>query len=132
MTLTTLSKTVLILSSLIAFAVGGAVLFIPVAFYASYTVVLPDDINLLNDIRAFGGGLIASGCIAALGVFVPGFRTASLTVAAVIYFGFGLARVLAIVLDGPPASAFLLIKDLCVIALFGDLLILAQFTNRMH
>lgn len=109
MSRTILEKATLILASLTALAVGVSLLGFPLDFYASNGVVLSDDINLVNDLRGFGGGLVASALLIGLGLFVPAMLLPSLTAATLIYFGFGLARVFAILLDGVPAPVFLVV-----------------------
>ena len=56
-------KTVLILSGLIASGIGGAIVFDPVIFYATYGIELAGNNSLFNEIRAPGGALLASGIL---------------------------------------------------------------------
>lgn len=104
-----LTTIALALASLTALGVGIGLLGFPVQFYAASQVTLPADVSLMNDLRAYGGGVLGSGVVISLGLFRPGFRLASLTAAGLIYLGFGLARAAAIVVDGMPASSFVLV-----------------------
>ncbi|MEO1155317.1 MAG: DUF4345 domain-containing protein [Pseudomonadota bacterium] len=89
----TFTKTALTLSAIIALGIGAAVLFAPVEFYAISAVALPDDVNPIGDIRAFGGGVLALGLFLCLGLMRPSLAHPALISAAAIYAGFGLARV---------------------------------------
>ena len=116
---TALPMFTLALSSLIALGVGCAVLIAPAPFYAINNVSLPDDVSLLNDLRAFGGGLVALGLFVATGLVVAAFRLPALVAAALVYAGFGAARVFALIIDGVPDPAFVavLVIELAVAAL---------------
>lgn len=48
-------KCILFFSGLVASAIGAAILFAPLDFYASYGTALEDDFSLLNELRATGG-----------------------------------------------------------------------------
>ena len=102
----TLTKTALALSAVTALGIGAAVLFAPVEFYAMSAVALPDDVNLIGDIRAFGGGVLAFGLFLCLGIMRPWLTQPALIAAATIYAGFGLARVWALAVDGIPTASF--------------------------
>lgn len=119
MTSTFLQKGTLALSGLLALGIGAAILFAPTAFYALSAVTLPNDVNLLNDIRAFGGGLIAAAIFISLGLIQRSLILPSLTAAAIIFAGFGLARVWSISVDGVPDATYVwvLIIELFVAAL---------------
>jgi len=53
-----LLKSILNIFGLIASGVGAAILFSPVAFYATYGIEPGGNISLLNEIRAPGGALL--------------------------------------------------------------------------
>lgn len=119
MNLTFLQKGTLALSGLIAMGIGAAILFAPATFYGLSEVTLPDDVNLLNDIRAFGGGLVAAAVFISLGLVQRNLILPSLVAAAIVFAGFGLARIWAISVDGVPAATYVwvLIIELFVAAL---------------
>ncbi|MEO0703402.1 MAG: DUF4345 family protein [Pseudomonadota bacterium] len=56
-------------------------------------MALPDDVNPIGDIRAFGGGVLALGLFLCLGLMRPSLAHPALISASAIYAGFGLARV---------------------------------------
>jgi len=104
---TVLQKGTLALSALIALGIGAAIVFAPTAFYAVSTVTLPDSVNLLNDIRGFGGGLVAVAIFIGLGLFYQSFTFSSLVAGAMIFAGFGFARIWAITVDGFPDTTYI-------------------------
>ena len=108
-------KTILFLSGLIGVAVGGAILFVPVPFYATTGIELGGNINLLNEIRAPGGSLLASGILVMLGAFVDKLAYTSTVVAALAYLSYGLSRILSMAVDGKPATELILVAVLEII-----------------
>jgi len=103
-----LLKTTLFVSGLIATAVGAAILFMPVAFYATYGIELGDSVSLFNEIRAPGGSLLASGILMLLGAFVTKLTLTSAVVSSLVYLSYGLSRILSITLDGMPDQGLVL------------------------
>ena len=97
-------KTVLIFSGLISSGIGGAILFNPVAFYATYGIELAGNISLFNEIRAPGGALMASGILIMLGAFVDKLTFTAVVVSTLLYLSYGLSRILSIAIDGMPAE----------------------------
>jgi uncharacterized membrane protein HdeD (DUF308 family) len=97
-------KTVLILSGLISLVIGNAILFNPVGFYSTYDIELAGNISLLNEIRAPGGALLASGILIMLGAFVDKLTFTSLVVSTLLYLSYGLSRILSMAIDGMPAE----------------------------
>ena len=98
-------KTILFISGLILAGIGGAILFVPVAFHATADgIVLGDDISLLNEIRAPGGALLASGILVMSGAFMAKLTFTSTVVSALLYLSYGLSRILSMAIDGMPAE----------------------------
>ena len=95
-------KAVLFVSGLIATVIGSAIVTIPATFYATYDIELGGNVNLLNEIRAPGGALLATGILIFSGAFVARLTFTSLVVATLLYLSYGLARILSTVLDGVP------------------------------
>jgi len=94
-------KGLLIISGLIASTIGAAILFAPVEFYASYGMRL-NDVNLLNELSASGGALLASGMLITLGAFVDKLAFTATIVSALLYLSYGLSRVVSIAMNGVP------------------------------
>jgi len=97
-------KTILIISGLIASGVGAAILFSPVAFYATYGIELGSNFSLLNEIRAPGGALLAIGILIISGAFVDRLAFTAVVVSTLMYLSYGLSRVMSIAIDGIPAE----------------------------
>ncbi len=117
-------KAILALSGLIATGVGSAILFIPHAFHASAGIVVADDVNLLNEMRASGGLLMACGLFALFGTIRAKLALPALVVSATLYLSYGLSRVVSVVIDGLPNGAMVQIMALelgvaviCLVAL---------------
>ena len=95
-------KSILFFAGLIIAGIGGAELFIPVNFHATSGITLGDDINLMNEIRAQGGALLACGLLIITGIFISALTFTSVVVATVLYLSYGAARVLSVAVDGMP------------------------------
>ena len=132
MTSPTLQRSALALSSLIALGIGAAILFAPSDFYALSAVTLPSDVNLLNDLRAFGGGLVAVAVFISLGLFYRSLIFPALIAAAIVFAGFGLARIWAITADGLPDATYMwvLVIELAVAAVAAILAVKTPAANR--
>ena len=100
------------LTGLIGVAVGIAVLFFPVPFYALSGIELGANVSLLNEIRAPGGFLIVTGFLVVLGVFVEKLRYTALVVSTLTYLAYGLSRIFSMAVDGLPTM------DLIIVAAF--------------
>ena len=103
-----MTRAYLVLAGLIGAALGTMILFAPVPFYASYGMDLAGQVNLLNELRAHGLGLLGAGLFIASGAFVPRLVPAATIVAVALYLSYGLSRLLAVLLDGMPSSSLLL------------------------
>jgi len=97
-------KTILILSGLIASGIGAAILIAPVTFYATYGIELGSNVSLLNEIRAPGGALLASGLLIISGAFVDKLAFTAVVVSTLLYLSYGLSRVMSIAIDGMPVE----------------------------
>ena len=97
----------LIISGLIALAIGASILFTPDAFHAGYGVELGGDPSLRSEIRSPGGALSVLGGMMLIGAFVRSFTFTSTAIAAAVYLAYGLSRLVSIGLDGLPDSGLL-------------------------
>jgi len=100
-------RIILLVSGLILTGVGGAVLFMPVAFYAGNGIDLGGNISLLNEIRSPGGALLASGILIMLGAFVAKLTFTSTVISVLMYLSYGMSRILSIAIDGMPTEGLL-------------------------
>ena len=95
----------LVISGLLLLAIGATILAVPHAFHGSNGIALGDNPNLLSEIRAPGGLLAASGVIILIGGFRPLLRSQAVQLTTLVYGSFGLARIVAMALDGMPSSS---------------------------
>ena len=98
----------LTVSGLLLLAIGGTILFVPHAFYASDGIVLGQDPSLLSEIRAPGGLLATSGLLILIGIFRPALRSLALMLTVLVYGSFGLSRLLSLYLDGMPSNSLMI------------------------
>lgn len=103
-----LLKTFLLVAGLTGIGLGSTILVAPVAFYAGYGLDLAGQVTLLNEMRSHGLSLLAAGLFIGAGAFVRRLENPALLVAAVVYLGYGLSRLVAIILDGRPADGMVL------------------------
>lgn len=105
-------KVILVIAGLIAILVGGANLFVPVAFNATAGLDLGNDINLINEIKASGGGVLLIGIVILLGAFISRLAFTSTLLATILYLGYGFARMISMMVDGMPSDDFVQIAIL--------------------
>ena len=92
----------------LATSIGGALLFNPVTFEALAGLMLDPDVNLISEFRSFGGLLMVSGIIIALGAISPKLTYLSVWCSCLVYSSIGLSRLIGIIIDGIPAESMLL------------------------
>ena len=88
-------------------AIGAAMLVSPATFHASSGIILGDDISLLNEMRATGGGLLGAGLFMIAGAVFDTLRSTALILAGLLNLSFGLGRVFAMSIDGLPSPILL-------------------------
>ncbi|NIY75041.1 DUF4345 domain-containing protein [Thalassospira sp. HF15] len=101
------TRVLLAVSGAIAVIIGGGLTFVPAQFQASAGVVLGPDINLLSEVRAPCGFLLAAGIMILLGAFRRQMVQLSLMLASLLYLSYAAARLVGIMMDGMPNSAIL-------------------------
>lgn len=124
-------KTILFVSGLILLGIGAVTLFAPVAFLGTSGIDLGGQVNLLSEIRAAGGALLASGTLIILGVFVAKLTFTSTVIAIMVYLSYGVARILGMAIDGLPAQEFVVVTVVeIVIGLAGVFALLNYQENK--
>ncbi len=108
-------KTLLIIAGLIGCGIGGALLFIPVTFQASAGIELGNNIDLLSEVRAPGGALLASGILIIAGAFITKLSFTSTIVLTLLYLSYGFSRVIGMAIDGLPSEGFISVTVLEII-----------------
>ncbi|WP_238012465.1 DUF4345 domain-containing protein [Dactylosporangium sp. AC04546] len=101
-------KPILLVAGLVAVAIGGFALLLPVSFRASYGIDAAGDLSLLNETRAFGGGLLAVGVAIAWGGFTRTLAAPAALLGTAVYGAYGLSRLLSLATDGRPDGGLLL------------------------
>ncbi len=120
-------KSILIISGLIGVFVGVEILFMPVDFYASSGIDLGNNISLLNEIRASGGAILASGVLIILGALLVKLTFTSIVLSTLLYLSYGLSRILSITVDGAPADILVYVAVLEIV--IGLISAFALFRN---
>lgn len=119
----------LLLTGVIGMVVGGMQLLIPVFFFKfADGVTLGTDLNLFNEIRASGGGLMVMGAMIIAGLFYKNWRYPATVIASVLYLSYGVSRVFSLVSDGKPGAD--LIHVMLVELLLGFMGLLALANRR--
>ena len=119
--------TYLVISGLLLFVIGAAILLVPHAFHASNGIILGKDPNLLSEIRAPGGLLAGVSIFILIGAFVSKWQNTAVQLTVLVYGSFGLARLLGIVLDGMPSDGIIAATVIeLVVAVLGLLITRSQ------
>ncbi|ELS03293.1 hypothetical protein Xen7305DRAFT_00030140 [Xenococcus sp. PCC 7305] len=105
MTKSKFPKIVLCVSGLIALTIGGMIQISPVDFYATNNIDIGGNVNLLSEIRASSGALLASGVLIFTGAFVSQLTFTSMVFATLLYLSYGLFRFASMVVDGMPVDS---------------------------
>ena len=91
---------VLLAAGTIMTTIGGLIQLDPAAFHAYAGIDVGDQMALQNELKAAGGALLAVGLLSLAAIFVTPLRSTALTTSAVVYGGYGTARVLSLLTDG--------------------------------
>ena len=117
-------KGILLFSGILIAAIGAAYLFTPIQFYSSANETdISGNVNLLSEVRASGGALFAGGILIILGVFVSKLTYTSTVLSILIWLGYGVSRILSVVVDGVPNEGLMTAMILEII--FGVVFVFA-------
>jgi len=100
-------KAILVVAGLVASVIGSLIVTMPETFYATNGIELAGNVSLLNEIRAAGAALLATGLLIIAGALVSSLTFTSTLVAALLYLSYGLSRILSMAIDGLPAEGLL-------------------------
>lgn len=117
-------KSTLVLSALIASAIGAMLLFAPDLLHGSVGIDPVSDINLRSELRAPSLVLLAVGALSLWALFNSNWQQGALSAAAVTYIGYGAARVVGMAMDGMPNAHIL--QSTVIELVLGGLCILAM------
>jgi len=123
-------KVILFISGLLLMIIGSAILFAPVVFSARNGIELGGNISLLNDTRAAGASLLASGFVILLGAFIQKLAYTSVLVAIIAFLSYAIGRIFSIAIDGTPTEG--LIKATVVELIIGllNVFVLYKYKNK--
>lgn len=94
---------ILAVSGLLLLSVGTLRSINPINAYAKNSgIKLANEVNLLNEIRGISSVMLFSGVVILLGIIIPQLTLTSFVVAALIFLGFAIGRLLGVVIDGKP------------------------------
>jgi len=100
-------KAILVVAGLVASVIGSLIVTMPETFYATNGIELAGNVSLLNELRAAGAALLATGLLIIAGALVSRMTFTSTLVAALLYLSYGLSRILSMAIDGLPAEGLL-------------------------
>ena len=124
----TVLKIILIIFGLLLTALGSWRLFDPITFFENSGLILSNDVGLLNEARATGGVVVGFGLLILLGAFNQKLSYTSTIAAIVLFFGFGIARIIGFAMDGNPEEV--LIQGTIMEFIFGLIGVFAFFKYR--
>lgn len=127
-----LIQSLLIIAGIIAIIVGGAMLFIPVAFEASAGIHLGENISLLSEVRAPGGTLLVAGILIMSGAFVAKMTHISILLSCLFYLSYGLSRVLGIMMDGVPSESLMIATVVEIIIGLVSLFLMIKLRTKQY
>ncbi len=98
----TIVKIILFCAGVLATTIGAMILIAPVLFYQSYDIDLAGKVDLLNEMRASGSGLLVCGLVITLGSFIKSLKYPAAIVSTCLYLSYGFSRLASMALDGAP------------------------------
>lgn len=98
---------VLLFLGLFLIIFGSLRLIDPVTSFVNLGTTLGDDVGLLNEARATGGTMLGFGLLIFLGAFKKKLAFTSTLVAVVLFFSFGIGRLMGLILDGNPGEGLM-------------------------
>jgi len=100
-------KGILIILGLPLFVMGFWRLMDPIGFFNFSGLLLNADAGLLSEARGAGGAIFGFGLLILLGAFYKKLAFTSTITAMVLFLGFGIARVISLIVDGNPGDKIL-------------------------
>ena len=84
--------------------IGALITLSPIEFYASNSIEIGANVNLLNELKAPAGFLLIAGLFIAGAVFSSRLADPALWLATLIYLSYAVARLSSAVVDGMPVE----------------------------
>ena len=98
----------LVCSGLLITAIGTFQMLQPIPAFGKWGIKLPQDVSILNEIRAQGSLLLCGGLIILSGIVSEAMSASAHATATLIFYGFFMGRVVSLVLDGKPSEPLVL------------------------
>ena len=128
-----LVKALLVVAGMSGIVIGAALLFNPVAFEASAGISLgKENINMLSEVRAPGGALLAAGVLILLGAFISKLTHTSVVLTSLFYLSYGFSRILSMIVDGVPATSLVMATVVEIIIGLFSIYILLNFRKQQQ
>ncbi len=99
-----LLKTYLVVSGVLLILFGAGTLLVPIELKAVFDIAIPQDINVLNDVRAFSTLSFVIGVLAVVGAFVKRLTYTSSLIVFVQFLALGSGRLVSVLIDGMPVQ----------------------------
>lgn len=128
--ITAYQRSVIGLAGAIAAIIGLAITFFPNAFYASYSISITTDPNLLSELRAPGANLAVLGLIMIAGAFRARWFAMARLLAIAVFFAFAAGRLVSWGIDGMPNAQIL--SALAIELVLGAIAASAGTQNHRH
>ncbi len=125
-------KIFLFVTGMIGVIIGASLLLNPIEFEASAGIHLENEVNILSEVRAPGGTLMAAGILIASGAFISGMTYISIILAALFYLAYGISRTISILLDGVPTDTLVMATVSEIIIGSISLYILSKFPKPQY
>ena len=103
-----ISLVTLFICGAVLLVIGVSITLSPIQFYNSSGIELPNNIDLLNELRAPAAMLIGAGCLILLSLSAKSLRPQAWLVSTLVYLSYGIGRVIGFGLDGIPNESILL------------------------
>ncbi len=95
------------IAALVAVVVGAASMFTPVSFALGNGTDVAGDVNAMSEMRAAGGAILLAAAIMLAGLVRSRLRPLAMSVATLLFLGYGGGRAFAVLIDGVPHSVLL-------------------------
>ena len=100
----------------------------PITFFENSDLILSQDAGIMSEARGTGGIVVGFGLLILMGAFIQRLSYTSTLAAIVIFFGFGIARVIGFALDGNPGEG--IIQGIIFEFVLGLVAVFALFKYR--
>ena len=97
-------KLLLLIAGSVLITVAALIFVFPADFYAANRIDLGANVNLLNELKAPAGLLLAAGLFMIVAIFVNSQADTALLLAALVYLSYAGSRFISMAMDGVPVT----------------------------